>query len=340
MSLKLPAMFDQNPPHILDQIVGEHIPMKHGLRSFHNDKKCFTWKREFPMIARRLDYVFTNDVMYEQIVDSNILVYPGSDHDIVEIQASFIKYERGPGYWKLNASYLDNDDFTRIIENVIQEIIDDYKDKLNPQLLWELCKSKIKKASLDYSRSVTKSNRDRLKVIDAKLDCLRDALSRRPFDGKMAENFEKLKSQSERLHYSEAKGAQVRARVKWIENGEKNTPYFLSLEKNTASKRTITSLKLSDGQIVNEPETILKMLHDEFQFMHEKIENQPNPFSFCEGVNMPQLSSIDSDSCEGLIKLEECTKIVNSMKVNTSPGIDGLGPAFYSVLEKNWTINC
>ena len=78
-------------------------------------------------------------------------------------------------------------------------------------------------------------------------------------------------------------------------------------------------MKLSDGQIVNEPETILKMLHDEFQFMHEKIENQPNPFSFCEGVNMPQLSSIDSDSCEGLIKLEECTKIVNSMKVNTSP---------------------
>ena len=50
-----------------------------------------------------------------------------------------------------------------------------------------------------------------------KLDSLRDALSRRPFDEIMAENFEKLKSQSERLHYSEAKGAQARARVKWIE---------------------------------------------------------------------------------------------------------------------------
>ena len=99
-------------------------------RSFHNDKKCFTWIRGIPMIARRLDYVFTNDVMYEQIVDLNILVYQGSDHDIVEIQASFIKYERGPGYWKLNASYLDNDDYTRMIENVIQEIIDDYKNKL------------------------------------------------------------------------------------------------------------------------------------------------------------------------------------------------------------------
>ena len=28
-----------------------------------------------------------------------------------------------------------------------------------------------------------------------------------------------------------AKGAQIRSRIKWIEEGEKNTNYFLSLEK-------------------------------------------------------------------------------------------------------------
>ena len=28
MSMKLPAMFDQNPPHTLDQTVAKHIPMK------------------------------------------------------------------------------------------------------------------------------------------------------------------------------------------------------------------------------------------------------------------------------------------------------------------------
>ena len=33
MSLKLPAMFDQNPPHTLGQIVGEHIPMKNDLKT-------------------------------------------------------------------------------------------------------------------------------------------------------------------------------------------------------------------------------------------------------------------------------------------------------------------
>ena len=32
MSMKLPAMFDQDPPHTLDQRVAKHIPMKNDLK--------------------------------------------------------------------------------------------------------------------------------------------------------------------------------------------------------------------------------------------------------------------------------------------------------------------
>ena len=32
MPLKLPAMFDQNPPHTLDQRVAKYIPMKNDLK--------------------------------------------------------------------------------------------------------------------------------------------------------------------------------------------------------------------------------------------------------------------------------------------------------------------
>ena len=32
MSVKLSAIFDQNPTHMLDQIVAKHIPMKKDLK--------------------------------------------------------------------------------------------------------------------------------------------------------------------------------------------------------------------------------------------------------------------------------------------------------------------
>ena len=39
MSMKLPAMFDQNPPHTLEQIVAKHIPMK-KISNLDLEPKC------------------------------------------------------------------------------------------------------------------------------------------------------------------------------------------------------------------------------------------------------------------------------------------------------------
>ena len=36
----------------------------------------------------------------------------------------------------------------------------------------------------------------------------------------------------ENLYFVKARRAQIRSRVQWVEQGEKNTKYFLGLEKN------------------------------------------------------------------------------------------------------------
>ena len=45
----------------------------------------------------------------------------------------------------------------------------------------------------------------------------------------------KLKTEQELNALATAQGAQKRPRVKYIEHGEKNTAYFLGLEKNQCS---------------------------------------------------------------------------------------------------------
>ena len=47
----------------------------------------------------------------------------------------------------------------------------------------------------------------------------------------------------------DAQGAQTRARIKWIENGERNNKYFLQLEKCNFNKKFMTSLKDKHGQL-------------------------------------------------------------------------------------------
>ena len=52
-----------------------------------------------------------------------------------------------------------------------------------------------------------------------------------------------------------ARGAQTRAGARFIEEGEKNTRYFLGLEKAPAAANTTTSLKTDDDNAITSQAT-------------------------------------------------------------------------------------
>ena len=52
--------------------------------------------------------------------------------------------------------------------------------------------------------------------------------------------YENVKSQLENIELEKAKGAILRSKIQWSEAGEKNTKYFLNLEKQNAINKTIS----------------------------------------------------------------------------------------------------
>ena len=44
---------------------------------------------------------------------------------------------------------------------------------------------------------------------------------------------------------SKANGAQIRARIQFLEEGEKNTNYFLSLERSRQNRKSITTVTVN-----------------------------------------------------------------------------------------------
>ena len=55
----------------------------------------------------------------------------------------------------------------------------------------------------------------------------------------LLDNRNDLKRDLDKLYAKNAKGAQIRSRVKWVEEGEKSSAYFLSLEKKRMAYNTI-----------------------------------------------------------------------------------------------------
>ena len=74
----------------------------------------------------------------------------------------------------------------------------------------------------------------------------------------MNEKKNPLENELSKLYDKKSKGAQIRSRVKWIEEGERNTSYFLGLEKHNQSKNVIkkvtdqTKSVYSDNDILKE----------------------------------------------------------------------------------------
>lgn len=61
------------------------------------------------------------------------------------------------------------------------------------------------------------------------------------------------------LYSDLAKGAFIRSRAKWLEEGEKNSGYFFALEKRIGQRKTLTSLNIG-GNTCNGPVLISKFV--------------------------------------------------------------------------------
>ena len=65
-----------------------------------------------------------------------------------------------------------------------------------------------------------------------------------------------LKEKMEHLYEKKAEGKIIRSRARWHEHGEKNSKYFLNLEKRNHVRKHIRKLRLS-GVISTDPFEIL-----------------------------------------------------------------------------------
>lgn len=59
-----------------------------------------------------------------------------------------------------------------------------------------------------------------------------------------------LKNQLDNYYENKAKGAQIRSKARWIDEGEKNTAYFLRLEYKHQSHNVINRIRVNEKMLI------------------------------------------------------------------------------------------
>ena len=148
---------------------------------------------------------------------------------------------------------------------------------------------------------------------------------------KLWPELEKTRFELEAIIEYQTKGAILRSKSQWYNEGEKNSKYFLNLEKRHCRQNTITQLKINDKDVIRSDKEILHECEDFYKNLYSskmQVNNSSKDF-------FPQVRQVLSNEnlyfCEGPLSSKECLEALKSMASEKSPGTDGLPSEFYKV---------
>ena len=158
------------------------------------------------------------------VTHTDILAGFKTDHSMVTIQDALHTNPRGPGFWKLNTSFLSETEYINQIKTTIESVKDEYQNDKSVNLLWEMIKLKVREQTLRYA----KTKKAKINILQRQIDSgCNNANEKLAIDIQLDQKTKEL----EKIIEHRTKGAILRAKCRWYNEGEKNSKYFLSLEK-------------------------------------------------------------------------------------------------------------
>ena len=156
-------------------------------------------------------------------------------------------------------------------------------------------------------------------------------------------NFEIIKEKQVELNKIREKrleGTMVRAKARWIENGEKPTNYFCNLEnRNFVSKRMV-SLSRDDGTEINNFDSINNEVGNFYKKLYSSRESEIVDVEIDNILteDTPRLSDNVANLIEGPITPDEASLFLSKMKDNKSPGSSGFTVEFFKFFLERFKV--
>ena len=156
-----------------------------------------------------------------------------SDHSLISLTVVLNQVKCGKGLWKLNTSLLNDPKFLQKINSVIDETIATvYKNTCDVK--WEKMKQNIITNAIEYSIQKAKENKTNYSQLVQHVKCLQQKLCETESIRDIKEIYSEIERKKliiEKYENAKIKGTIVRTRTRRYAEGQKNTAYFLGLEK-------------------------------------------------------------------------------------------------------------
>ena len=303
----------------------EDLNLSDTWRTRHPNDIRYSWQNHQKSQASRIDF-FLLSTAIEQLCE-NCMYMQGimSDHSAIYLSIKDIVHERGPGYWKANASLLNIPEISSFIIHQLQ------KDRrtsqeLDPIERWITLKKRIIKYLKQAARRRADEKRLLISQLAEKITLYEETF---PLNQHEFRIYNDTVCDFNTLLEERAKSIIFRSRVKWAEQGEKSTKYFLNMEKMRGDQRSCKLLIKDDGTTV---ETLKEIMEEQSAFYAKLYtSNKDIKFTYLNSTGI-RISEKSKDELNMPLSCQELKEAVMCLAKDKSPGLDGLPAEVYQLL--------
>ena len=128
--------------------------------------------------------------------------------------------KRGRGFWRFNTSLLKDETYLNQTRELIKNLKDKYKNLTDKRLMWDTMKCEIRTETISYAIKKSKQNKIIESELKERLTKLEVQLAEEPNDSIQSEYYA-VSSELDSILMHKARGAMLRSRAKWVEDGKK-----------------------------------------------------------------------------------------------------------------------
>src|SRR5499427_534161 len=278
----------------------------------------YTFTHSSLNLSARLDHVFVSSHLASCGFSTLVFSCPYSDHSAVHLTVTPPIFTK-PLIWRLNTSLLSRSDLWACTDRAISRA----------SASWDVRKVLALSSARDVARVAANERNAQHRRLQRQLSQAENAAraSHRTVNSDPAT----ISARSALRTHVEASATRAifRARVRYLEQGERPSTYFFSRYRPKRLTSRLERVCGTNGQPLN-----LEDRHQHMRSFYSRLYaaltfDQPSCQSFLSPLALPQLDQEDIDYLSAPITAEELASVVGRLPLRRSPGPDGLPYEWY-----------
>ena len=287
----------------------------------------------YPKGSSRIDYVFATPECASRLEKVELNRVTFSDHACVtasfKLPSPMNERVIDKNIWKMNTTVLREQEFCQKL-CIFIEAARKHPLRRSDKLKWwdEVFKLGVRKITVDYCRQRQQWKRATTRFFRT---CLDEGIPQGKRSPKEHRNYAQMQRSFKEWEVEQNQGVIVRYRAQTTFSGENPSSYHVMRERRSKNATVISKLLLNSGKTSTSAEEIVSEIEEVYsrQFSEAIEEDETLDNLIMQHLDGTQLREQEAEELDRPISPSEAKQVLDKLKTNKAPGIDGIPIEFY-----------